>query len=69
MTTLYLCHPASLDHDTPPGHPERADRIRVIERALEDERFAALVREQAPLELLRVDSAAGLVKATGLKLE
>ncbi|AWN50890.1 histone deacetylase family protein [Methylobacterium sp. 17Sr1-1] len=54
MTTLYLCHPASLDHDTPPGHPERADRIRVIERVLEDERFAALVREQAPLADLAV---------------
>lgn len=49
MTTLYLCHPAALDHQTPPGHPERADRIRVIERALEDERFSMLVREQAPV--------------------
>ncbi|GJD49829.1 Histone deacetylase-like amidohydrolase [Methylobacterium crusticola] len=48
MTTLYLCHPASLDHAMPPGHPERADRIRVIERVLEDERFGTLVREQAP---------------------
>jgi acetoin utilization deacetylase AcuC-like enzyme len=49
MTTLLLTHPASLDHATPPGHPERADRIRVIERALEDERFAMLVREAAPV--------------------
>ena len=49
MTTLYLCHPASLDHRTPPGHPERPDRIRAVERALEEERFAALVREQAPM--------------------
>ncbi|WP_407519858.1 histone deacetylase family protein [Methylobacterium oryzisoli] len=48
MTTLYLCHPASLDHATPTGHPERPDRIRAIERALEDERFSPLVREQAP---------------------
>ncbi|MFE1598077.1 histone deacetylase family protein [Methylobacterium sp. ID0610] len=48
MTTLYLCHPASLDHATPHGHPERPDRIRAIEHALEDERFSALVREQAP---------------------
>ncbi|HYF54007.1 MAG TPA: histone deacetylase family protein [Salinarimonas sp.] len=48
MTTLYLCHPAALDHRTPLGHPERADRIRVVERALEHERFAGLVREQAP---------------------
>jgi acetoin utilization deacetylase AcuC-like enzyme len=49
MTTLYLGHPAALDHQMPLGHPERPDRIRAIERALEHERFAGLVREQAPL--------------------
>ena len=45
MRTLYLCHPAYLDHATPLGHPERADRIRVIERALEEEAFQDLIRE------------------------
>ena len=49
MPTLYLCHSAALDHRTPPGHPERADRIRAIERLLEAERFSSLLREQAPL--------------------
>ena len=49
MTTLYLGHPAALEHQMPLGHPERPDRIRAIERALEHERFATLVREQAPL--------------------
>lgn len=49
MPTLYLCHPATLDHVTPLGHPERPDRIRVIERALEDEKFMTLVRELAPV--------------------
>lgn len=48
MTTLYLCQPAALHFGAPPGHPERADRIWVIERTLEQERFAALTREQAP---------------------
>jgi len=48
MTTLFLCHPAALDHQTPFGHPERPDRIRAIERTLEQERFATLVREAAP---------------------
>lgn len=49
MSTLYIAHPASLDHQTPLGHPERPDRIRAIERALEKERFTSLVREQAPM--------------------
>src|SRR4051812_22659451 len=48
MTTLLLHHPAALDHLTPMGHPERPDRIRAIERALGDERFAALTRALAP---------------------
>ena len=48
MTTLYVSHPSALDHAMPEGHPERADRIRAVERALEDERFAGLVRGQAP---------------------
>jgi acetoin utilization deacetylase AcuC-like enzyme len=49
MSTLYLSHPASLNHQTPPGHPERPDRIRAVERALENERFAGLIRGEAPL--------------------
>ena len=48
MTTLFVSHPSSLDHDAGPGHPERADRIVVIERALEDERFQMLQRQMAP---------------------
>lgn len=49
MSTLLLSHPACLDHLTPPGHPERPDRLRAIEQALEDERFQTLAREQAPM--------------------
>ena len=48
-TTLYVTHPACLNHLTPPGHPERPDRLRVVERTLEDERFQTLAREQAPM--------------------
>jgi acetoin utilization deacetylase AcuC-like enzyme len=48
MSTLLISHPACLDHLTPLGHPERPDRIRVIERALEHERFMILAREPAP---------------------
>ena len=52
MTTLLVTHPAGLNHLTPAGHPERPDRLRAIDRALEDERFQALTREQAPLATL-----------------
>jgi acetoin utilization deacetylase AcuC-like enzyme len=48
MSTLLITHPASLDHLTPMGHPERPDRLRAIERVLEDEKFQTLAREQAP---------------------
>lgn len=48
MTTLYVSHPASFDHEVPEGHPERPARMRAIERALEDERFAPLIRVPAP---------------------
>ncbi len=48
MSTLLLSHTACFDHLTPDGHPERPDRLRAVEHALEDEMFASLVREQAP---------------------
>lgn len=47
MSTLLIHHPACLGHTTPLGHPERADRIRVIDRILEHERFQPLEREAA----------------------
>ncbi len=49
MTTAFLTHPDCLAHVTPPGHPERADRLRAILRALEAPAFDALLREAAPL--------------------
>lgn len=49
MSTLLITHPACLDHIVPQGHPERPDRLRAIERALEDEKFATLAGEQAPM--------------------
>jgi acetoin utilization deacetylase AcuC-like enzyme len=48
MTTLFLTHPACLEHDTPPGHPERADRLRAVTQALATERFSGLSRAEAP---------------------
>jgi acetoin utilization deacetylase AcuC-like enzyme len=48
MTTVLLTHSACLYHETPPGHPESSDRLRAVLRALEDEAFQYLVREEAP---------------------
>lgn len=48
MTTFLFENPIFLEHHTPEGHPERSDRIRAINLALEHERFAPLVREMAP---------------------
>ncbi|WP_144185916.1 histone deacetylase family protein [Elioraea rosea] len=48
MSTVLFSHPACLGHDTGPGHPERADRIRAVLAALEAEEFAMLLREEAP---------------------
>ncbi len=49
MNTRLYSHPIYLEHVTPPGHPERPDRLRAIERALEDEAFVYLDRATAPL--------------------
>ncbi|MEX0344889.1 MAG: histone deacetylase family protein [Rhizobiaceae bacterium] len=48
MTTRLYTHPIYLEHITPSGHPERPDRLRAIARALDDERFDALDRTEAP---------------------
>lgn len=49
MTTLLISHSDCLNHLTPPGHPERPDRLREIAMVLEHERFANLARDEAPL--------------------
>ncbi len=41
-------HEIFLEHITPPGHPERADRLRSLNIALEHGNFAGLERKQAP---------------------
>ncbi|MEJ6781206.1 histone deacetylase family protein [Aminobacter sp. Piv2-1] len=48
MTTRLYTHPIYLEHLTPAGHPERPDRLRAIQRVLDDEPFDALDRVEAP---------------------
>ncbi len=53
---LLYTHPASFEHDTGPGHPERPDRIRAILAALDAASIPGLVRREAPeadLEAIR----------------
>ena len=54
MSTLLISHPACLEHLTPLGHPERPDRLRAVERALEAEKFQSLARVLAPTAPLEV---------------
>jgi acetoin utilization deacetylase AcuC-like enzyme len=48
MATRLLTHPASLEHVTPPGHPERVDRLRIINKVLAHPHFGELDRKEAP---------------------
>ncbi|HQZ11772.1 MAG TPA: histone deacetylase family protein [Devosia sp.] len=48
MTTLLVSQRNFESHVMPAGHPERPDRIRAIEEALAADRFASLVRRDAP---------------------
>ena len=48
MSTRLYENSIFLEHHTPEGHPERADRLRALNIALEHENFAALDRQEAP---------------------
>ncbi len=48
MTTLLVTHPACSAHDMGEGHPERPQRLRAVDQALEDETFQLLARDVAP---------------------
>lgn len=61
MTTALITHSDCLSHVTPPGHPERTERLLAVLAALEAEVFADLVRVEAPMaseaEILRAHPA------------
>ncbi|NQV54591.1 MAG: histone deacetylase family protein [Rhodospirillales bacterium] len=48
MTTNVYYHPACLDHDTGPTHPESADRLSALIDRLKEDEFGALNWELAP---------------------
>jgi len=48
LSVALITHPACLEHDTGTWHPECPDRLRSVLRALEEEVFHPLLREEAP---------------------
>lgn len=48
MATRLYEHPIFLEHITPEGHPERPDRLRSLNIALEHPNFERLNRKEAP---------------------
>ena len=48
MPTALITHPACLEHQNGPYHPECPDRLRAVLAALESAEFAPLLRERAP---------------------
>ncbi|MCC9625776.1 histone deacetylase family protein [Thalassospira sp. MA62] len=77
MATLFVTHHDCIRHETGPGHPESADRLRVIQRVLEAEEFMFLHREEAPkadLDLIKavhdpayVDKVMAAIPKDGIK--
>jgi acetoin utilization deacetylase AcuC-like enzyme len=49
MTTLVFTHPSSLAHETPPGHPERVERIKAVNAVLASPSLRGFIRRDAPL--------------------
>jgi len=48
VSTLLVTHPACATHDMGEGHPERPERMRAVDQALEHEKFQLLARDSAP---------------------
>ena len=48
MTTLIISHESYLTHDTGPYHPESPDRLRSIQKALNQNALSGFLREEAP---------------------
>ena len=48
MSVLLFSHRACMHHDMGPHHPECPDRLRAVLRALDQEEFSDLIRDEAP---------------------
>jgi acetoin utilization deacetylase AcuC-like enzyme len=66
MVTLLVSQRNFESHQTPAGHPERADRLRAVAAALAPEHFPTLLRRDAPsgdLTLAELVHAPGYLRA------
>ncbi len=60
MSTVLITHSCFVEHDTGPGHPERADRMRALDAVFSHAIFEGLERVEAQL---RDDLEAAVVSA------
>ncbi len=68
MTTALITHPDCLGHITPPGHPERVERLEAVLAALEDfdlERVEAPLADDAQILLAHPASYLDRIKSHG----
>ena len=49
MTTALITHQDCLNHITPPGHPERVERLEVLNKLFNSSEFSQLQRYDAPI--------------------
>ena len=48
MSTAFFSHQIFEAHDTGPGHPERAERLRAIKKVISSSSYDTLIRREAP---------------------
>lgn len=48
LSTALYTHPACIEHQPGPGHPESPDRLRAVLDALSADEFDGLDRREAP---------------------
>ncbi len=73
MATLIYTHQSALEHVTPPGHPERVDRMKAILKVLASPYFKGLPILEAPRgkmeDILRAHTEEHYRRVTSLSIE
>jgi acetoin utilization deacetylase AcuC-like enzyme len=73
MSTLIYTHQSALEHETPPGHPERIDRMKAILQVLKSPHFKGLPILEAPQgrheDILRAHTDEHLQRILSLAVE